>query len=252
MPTMLEIITSDALPSRHGFFTRKGGASSGIFAGLNCGTGSSDQAEIVAINRARVAEAMGVAPEALVTVNQVHSPDVVTVTGPLDGKPRADAMVTATPGLALAVLTADCQPVLFADPQAGVIGAAHAGWRGALDGVLEATVDAMEALGAKREAISAVIGPCISQAAYEVGPEFLDAFRDEDPANTRFFANGAGDRLLFDLPGFGLHRLRAAGVGQAEWVRHCTYRDSDRFYSFRRTTHSGEADYGRLISVIRL
>ena len=252
MPMMLEIITSDALPPHHGFFTRKGGASSGIFAGLNCGTGSSDQAEIVAINRARVAEAMGVAPEALVTVNQVHSPDVVTVTGPLDGRPRADAMVTATPGLALAVLTADCQPVLFADAQAGVIGAAHAGWRGALEGVLEATVQAMETLGARREAISAVIGPCISQAAYEVGPEFLDAFRDEDPANTRFFANGAGDRLLFDLPGFGLHRLRTAGVGRAEWVRHCTYRDSERFYSFRRTTHSGEADYGRLISVIRL
>lgn len=249
---MLEIITSDALPPRHGFFTRKGGASSGIFAGLNCGTGSSDQAEIVAINRTRVAEAMGVAPDALVTVNQVHSPDVVTVTGPLADRPRADAMVTATPGLALAVLTADCQPVLFADAQAGVIGAAHAGWRGALDGVLEATVAAMEALGARREAISAVIGPCISQAAYEVGPEFLDAFRDDDPANTRFFANGAGDRLLFDLPGFGLHRLRTAGVGQAEWVRHCTYRDSERFYSFRRTTHSGEADYGRLISVIRL
>lgn len=252
MPSMLEIITSDSLPVRHGFFTRKGGASSGIFAGLNCGSGSSDQAEIVAINRARVAEAMGVAPEALVTVNQVHSPDVVTVTGPLDGRPRADAMVTATPGLALAVLTADCQPVLFADAEAGVVGAAHAGWRGALDGVLEATVEAMEALGARRRAISAVIGPCISQAAYEVGPEFLDAFRDEDPANTRFFANGTGDRLLFDLPGFGLHRLRTAGVGQAEWVRHCTYRDSERFYSFRRTTHSGEADYGRLISVIRL
>ena len=252
MPSMLEIITSDSLPVRHGFFTRKGGASSGIFAGLNCGSGSSDQAEIVAINRARVAAAMGVAPEALVTVNQVHSPDVVTVTEPLDGRPRADAMVTATPGLALAVLTADCQPVLFADAEAGIIGAAHAGWRGALDGVLEATVEAMEALGARRRAISAVIGPCISQAAYEVGPEFLDAFRDDDPANTRFFANGAGDRLLFDLPGFGLHRLRTAGVGQAEWVRHCTYRDSERFYSFRRTTHSGEADYGRLISVIRL
>lgn len=249
---MLEIITSDALPVRHGFFTRKGGASSGIFAGLNCGSGSSDQAEIVAINRARAAEAMGVAPQALVTVNQVHSAEVVTVTAPLDGRPRADAMVTATPGLALAVLTADCQPVLFADRQAGVIGAAHAGWRGALDGVLEATVAAMEALGAKRAAISAVIGPCISQAAYEVGPEFLDAFRDEDPAYTRFFANGAGDRLLFDLPGFGLHRLRAAGVGQADWVRHCTYRDSERFYSYRRTTHAGEADYGRLISAIRL
>ncbi|NGM44921.1 peptidoglycan editing factor PgeF [Rhodobacter sp. SGA-6-6] len=249
---MLEIITSDALPARHGFFTRKGGASSGIFAGLNCGAGSSDQAEIVAINRARAAEAMGVAPQALVTVNQVHSADVVTVAGPLSDRPRADAMVTATPGLALAVLTADCQPVLFADPEAGVIGAAHAGWRGALDGVLEATVAAMETLGAKREAISAVIGPCISQAAYEVGPEFLDAFRDEDPAYTRFFANGQGDRLLFDLPGFGLHRLRAAGVGQADWVRHCTYRDSERFYSYRRTTHAGEADYGRLISAIRL
>lgn len=249
---MLEIITSDALPVRHGFFTRKGGASSGIFAGLNCGAGSSDQAEIVAINRTRAAEAMGVAPQALVTVNQVHSAEVVTVTAPLDGSPRADGMVTATPGLALAVLTADCQPVLFADRQAGVVGAAHAGWRGALDGVLEATVEAMEALGAKREAISAVIGPCISQAAYEVGPEFLDAFRDEDPAYTRFFANGPGDRLLFDLPGFGLYRLRAAGVGQAEWVRHCTYRDSERFYSYRRTTHAGEADYGRLISAIRL
>ena len=249
---MLEIITSAALPVRHGFFTRKGGASSGIFAGLNCGSGSSDQAEIVAINRARAAEAMGVAPQALVTVNQVHSADVATVDGPLSDRPRADAMVTATPGLALAVLTADCQPVLFADRRAGVIGAAHAGWRGALDGVLEATVAAMEALGAQRAAISAVIGPCISQAAYEVGPEFLDAFRDEDPANTRFFANGPGDRLLFDLPGFGLHRLRSAGVGAAEWIGHCTYRDSERFYSYRRTTHAGEADYGRLISAIRL
>jgi YfiH family protein len=252
MPTMLEIITSDALAPRHGFFTRKGGASSGIFAGLNCGTGSTDLAEAVAINRARVAESMGVPPEALITVNQVHSADVVTVTGPLDHKPRADAMVTATPGLALGILTADCQPVLFADTTAGVIGAAHAGWRGALSGVLEATVEAMEALGARRANISAVIGPCISQPAYEVGPEFLDAIRDDDPQAARFFVNGTGDRLLFDLPGYGLHRLRAARVGQAEWVRHCTYRDSDRFYSFRRTTHAGEVDYGRLISAIRL
>jgi YfiH family protein len=252
MSAALEILTHDALPTRHGFFTRKGGASSGVFAGLNCGTGSSDQAEIVAINRARVAAAMEVGTEALVTVNQVHSPDVVTVTGPLDGRPRADAMVTATPGVALAVLTADCQPVLFADARAGVVGAAHAGWRGALEGVLEATLDAMEALGARRADTVAVIGPCISQAAYEVGPEFLDSFRTEDPANTRFFSHGAGDRMLFDLPGFGLHRLRAAGVGQAYWVRQCTYADSARFYSFRRTTHAGEQDYGRLISVIRL
>lgn len=246
---MLEIITSDSLPVRHGFFTRKGGASSGIFAGLNCGTGSSDQAEIVAINRARVAEAMGVSD--IVTVNQVHSADVVHVTGPLAERPRADAMVTATPGVALGILTADCQPVLFADARAGVIGAAHAGWRGTLEGVLEATVDAMERLGASRDRITAVIGPTISQSVYEVGPDFIYAFLDDDRDNVRFFANGAGDRMLFDLPAFGLHRLRRAGV-TAEWTRHCTYRDPDRFYSFRRTTHQGEADYGRLISTIRL
>ncbi len=252
MPSTLEIITSDALRARHGFFTRKGGASSGIFAGLNCGTGSSDQTEIVAINRGRVADAMGVGPEALVTVHQVHSARALPVTGHLSIRPEADALVTATPGLLLAVLTADCQPVLFADTEAGVIGAAHAGWRGAVDGVLEATVEAMEGLGAERSRITAVIGPTISQASYEVGPEFFDRFRAEDEASTRFFANGQGDRLLFDLPGYGLYRLREAGVGHAEWTGHCTYRDPERFYSFRRTTHAGEADYGRLISTIRL
>lgn len=252
MPATLEIITSDALKARHGFFTRKGGASSGIFAGLNCGTGSSDQTEIVAINRARVAEAMGVGPEMLVTVHQVHSARVLPVTGPLSIRPEADALVTVTPGVLLAVLTADCQPVLFADPEAGVIGAAHAGWRGAVDGVLEATIDAMEALGARRSQITAVIGPTISQSAYEVGPEFLDRFRAEDDASTRFFAAGGGDRMLFDLPGYGLYRLRNAGVKHAEWTGHCTYRDPARFYSFRRTTHAGEADYGRLIATIRL
>jgi len=252
MHSTLEIITSTALDARHGFFTRKGGASSGIFAGLNCGTGSSDQTEIVAINRARVAEAMGVGPEMLVTVHQVHSARALPVTGPLSIRPEADALVTATPGVLLAVLTADCQPVLFADPKAGVIGAAHAGWRGAVDGVLEATLDAMETLGARRSDITAVIGPTISQSAYEVGPEFFDRFRVEDEASTRYFANGEGDRMLFDLPGYGLHRLRSAGVKQAEWTGHCTYRDAARFYSFRRTTHAGEADYGRLISTIRL
>ncbi|MCE8508218.1 peptidoglycan editing factor PgeF [Ruegeria pomeroyi] len=249
----LEILTADSLSFvRHGFFTRRGGASSGVFAGLNCGSGSSDQTEIVALNRARVAQAMEVDTDALLGVHQVHSPDVVTVEGPLEAKPRADAIVTATPGLALSVLTADCQPVLFADPDAGVIGAAHAGWRGARDGVLEATLDAMEALGASRAAITAVIGPSISQRAYEVGPEFLEDFLAEDMGNSRFFANGTGDRMLFDLPAYGLHRLRAAGCGQAEWTRHCTYSDPDRFYSYRRATHAGEADYGRLISVIRL
>jgi YfiH family protein len=249
---MLELITSNALAPRHGFFTRKGGASSGIFAGLNCGTGSSDQADIVAINRVRVAEALGLDVAALVSVHQVHSPDVVTVTAAFDQKPRADAMVTATPGLALAVLTADCQPVLFADARAGVIGAAHAGWKGAQGGVLEATVDAMEALGARRGQISAVIGPCISQTAYEVGQEFFESFTDDAPEARRFFVNGNGDRYLFDLPSYGLWRLREAGVGHAEWTRHCTYRDPARFYSYRRTTHAGEADYGRQISVIRL
>ena len=213
------------MPLRHGFFTRRGGASSGVFQGLNCGPGSSDQAEIVAINRARVAQAMEVAPESLVTVHQVHSPEVVHIAGPVAEKPRADAMV---------------------------IGAAHAGWRGALDGVLEATVAAMVELGADRENITAVIGPTISQSAYEVGPEFLDDFLAEDIRNTRFFAQGQGDRMMFDLPSYGLHRLRDAGVGHADWTRHCTYADPDRFFSYRRTTHAGEADYGRLISAIRL
>ena len=249
---MLEILTSDALPLRHGFFTRKGGASSGIFAGLNCGPGSTDQTAIVAINRARVAEALDLPPEALVTLNQIHSATVLTLTEPPTARVAAGAMVTRTPGIGLAILTADCQPVLFADIEAGVIGAAHAGWRGAQGGVLEATVDAMVALGARPQAIRAVIGPTISQRAYEVGPEFFDAFMAETADNSRFFAQGPRDRLLFDLPSYGLHRLRSVGVGQAEWTGHCTYSDPDRFYSFRRATHAAEADYGRLISVIRL
>jgi len=249
----LEILTADALaPLRHGFFTRKGGASSGIFQGLNCGVGSSDQTEIVAINRARVAGAMQVAPDHLLTLHQVHSATAIAVDGPWDARPAADAMVTATPGVALGVLAADCQPVLFADAAAGVIGAAHAGWRGALDGVLEATVEAMVDLGATRRGIAAIIGPCISQANYEVGPEFLDSFMAEDSGHAQFFADGAGDRMLFDLAGFGLARLRAAGVGHAEWMRQCTYSDENRFYSFRRATHRGEADYGRLIAAITL
>ncbi len=250
----LEILTSDRLsPLTHGFFTRKGGASSGLFEGLNCGFGSSDQAEAVTMNRARVAEAMGTAPPHLVTVHQTHSADVVVVDAPLSGpRPEADALVTATPGLVLSVLTADCQPVLFADHEGGVIGAAHAGWKGARDGVLEATVDAMEALGAARDRIVAVIGPSISQRAYEVGPEFVERFLDEDPENSRFFAGGTGDRTQFDLIGYGLTRLRAAGIAEAEWIGHCTYSDPARFFSYRRATHEGEADYGRLISAIRL
>ncbi|MGY3439139.1 MULTISPECIES: peptidoglycan editing factor PgeF [unclassified Marinovum] len=249
----LEILSSDLLaPLRHGFYTRRGGASSGVFSGLNCGMGSSDQSEIVAINRGRVADSLGVEARNLLTVHQVHSATALAVDAPFDTPPQADAMVTNRPGLALGVLSADCQPVLFADAQAGVIGAAHAGWRGALDGILEATLDAMEDLGAARGRVHAVIGPAISQQAYEVGPEFLEDFMAEDPDSSRFFARGEGDRYLFDLPGFGVHRLRTAGVGEAAWIRHCTYSDPDRFYSYRRSVHAAEADYGRLISAITL
>jgi polyphenol oxidase len=167
-------------------------------------------------------------------------------------KPRADAMVTNVPGLVLSVLTADCQPVLFADQAAGVIGAAHAGWKGTLNGILEATVTAMATLGADPARIHAVIGPTISQRAYEVGPEFMDTVLAEDPRAARYFANGEGDRLLFDLPGYGLQRLRRAGVAEASWTRHCTYLDPKRFFSYRRSVHQREADYGRLIATIRL
>ena len=250
----LEPVTSPLLDGvAHGFFTRLGGASSGIFAALNCGGGSTDIDEVVALNRARVADAMGVAPDRLAGVHQVHSARAVALDHVPAERPRADAMVTATPGLALSVLTADCQPVLFCDARGGVIGAAHAGWRGALDGILEATLDAMEALGAARGRIRAVIGPSISQQAYEVGQEFLERFLEDDPLNARFFVNGpATGKYLFDLAGHGLWRLRRAGVGAAEATGHCTYREPERFYSYRRSVHRGEADYGRLISVIRL
>jgi YfiH family protein len=247
----LEILRSDLLGDvTHGFFTRRGGASSGVFAGLNCGPGSSDQAQAVATNRTRVAEAMG---GPLRGVHQVHSAEVVAVDGPLpDPLPKADAMVCRIPGEVLTVLTADCQPVLFHDPVAGVIGAAHAGWKGALAGVLEATVAGMEAIGARVGDIRAAIGPSISQRAYEVDQTFLETFEAEDPDAMRFFANGRdAEHYQFDLPGYGLHRLRMAGV-DAEWTGHCTYSDPDRFYSYRRTTHAGEVDYGRLIAAIRL
>lgn len=245
----LEILTHPLLqPVQHGFFTRKGGVSSGVFASLNCGRGSSDQSDAVSVNRDRVAQAMGVP---LAGVYQVHSADVVTLTDPLQDCSgiKADALVTAKRGVALSVLTADCMPVLFADPENGVIGAAHAGWKGALNGVLEATVAAMQALGAHN--IRAVIGPSISQRAYEVGEDFMDNFLAEDPDSDRFFAGGPNGRPMFDLPGFGLSRLRDLGVDGA-WGGHCTFSDEARFFSYRRTTHRAEADYGRLISAIAL
>lgn len=250
----LEIITADLLhPLRHGFFTRRGGASSGVFAGLNCGRGSSDQAEVVEINRTRVALAMDAPPEAMRGLHQTHSARAVVAEDvPQGPPPDADAIVTNRPGLVLAVLTADCAPVLFADHAAGVVGAAHAGWKGALAGVLEATIDAMESLGADRARTVAVVGPTIGQRAYEVGPEFLDDFLADNHENARFFAQGVGDRLQFDLPSFVLHRMRSLGVETAEWLRHCTYTNPELFFSYRRSVHEKQAGYGRMISTIRL
>lgn len=249
----LEIITCDSLlPNKHGFFTRRGGASSGIFKGLNCGFGSSDQTDIVAINRAAVADALDVASDALMSVHQIHSADVVEVKGPGSDRPKGDAMVTATPGVALGILTADCAPLLFIDHDARVIGAAHAGWQGALGGVAEATLNAMVKLGASIENTAVTIGPCISQRNYEVGLEFFENFISEDAEYARFFGNGANDKFHFDLPSFCLSKLRNAGVASATWTGHCTYAEPDRFYSYRRATHLKEPDYGRLISAITL
>lgn len=249
-----ERITDDSLNGvSHGFFTRNGGVSNGIYDSLNCGPGSLDDGQAVRVNRARVAQEMGVSERNLVSLHQIHSRVVLNVTEPFTGpNPQADAMVTATPGVALAVLSADCQPVLFADAQALVVGAAHAGWKGALAGVLEATVAAMENLGAERSRISAVIGPCISQAAYEVGPEFRDAFLQQDPESEGFFGPGAGKKYQFDLPGYGLKRLQRLGLHRARWTGHCTYGNPQRFFSYRRGQHLGETDYGRLVAAIRL
>ena len=241
---MLTPIKSDDLTANHGFFSRHGGVSTGIYEGLNCGAGSSDDPAHVAQNRARVARTMGVTD--VVSLHQVHSPTVINVTAPLTEKPKADAMVSATPGIGLGVLSADCAPVLFTSVE-GVVGAAHAGWKGALGGVTDATIEAMKALGATD--ITAAIGPCISQRAYEVGPEFMDNFMDDDPDNARFFAGGAGDRVQFDLPGYLLVRLRNAGA-VASWTGHCTFSDPAKFFSYRRTCHAGEPDYGRHVSVI--
>ncbi|MCM2291232.1 peptidoglycan editing factor PgeF [Allorhizobium sp. BGMRC 0089] len=237
----------------HGYFTRQGGVSDGIYRGLNVGLGSKDQREAVMENRSRVAGHFGLGEERLVSVHQVHSPDVVTVTEAFgDTRPQVDAMVTATPGLVLGVLSADCGPILFADPENRVIGAAHAGWKGALTGVLENTIAAMEALGSHRDTIHAALGPSISRSAYEVGPEFVERFLAHDPAYERFFQpSSKAGHAMFDLPGLTVSRLLQAGV-KAEALNICTYGEPDRFYSYRRTTHAGEPDYGRQISAITI
>ncbi|CCE08785.1 conserved hypothetical protein [Bradyrhizobium sp. STM 3843] len=252
------VLSSDlisAVPGlRHAFFTREGGVSDGIYAGLNGGLGSSDVPENVRENRRRMATQLGVAPENFLSVHQVHSPDVVVATGPWDSpvRPKVDAIVTRTENLAIGVTTADCGPVLFVDPTRRVIGAAHAGWKGALTGVLEATLDAMETLGAERQQIVAAIGPMIRQPSYEVGAEFVERFLDADADNTIFFLPSARQgHALFDLAGFIRMRLEKAGVLMIDDLGHDTYAD-ERFFSYRRSVHRKEPDYGRHVHAIVL
>ncbi len=240
---------------RHAFFTRQGGASSGIYASLNGGQGSDDHPAAVAANRERMAGFMGVTPDHLLSCWQIHSADVVSVTKPWtrDQRPKADGMVTNRPGLCLAVATADCGPVLFADPKARVIGACHSGWKGAFTGILEATLDGMEALGARRADIHAVLGPTISARAYEVGPEFVARFIDTNPDFAVFFTPSTkAGHAMFDLPALIGHRLQLAQVGSFTNLDRCTYGEPELFFSYRRTTHASEPDYGRLMAAIAL
>lgn len=237
----------------HGFFTRHGGGSSGIYASLNCGIGSSDDPVVVRENRGRVTAHLGASD--VVSAYQVHGTTALVVSEPWPpgDRPKADAMVTATPGIALGVLTADCAPVLFADDQARVVAAAHAGWRGSLSGIIEASIETMEKLGAHREHVHAAVGPCIGQDAYEVGPEFKAAFLESDRDSERFFtAPNSNGRPHFDLSGYVMHRLRRSGVGSATDLDVCTYARADDFFSYRKSRVRQEPDYGRQISAIVL
>jgi YfiH family protein len=240
---------------RHAFFTREGGVSAGIYASLNCGPGSNDDPAAVAENRSRAMAMMELGDKALVTVHQAHTADAILVDRPFpaDARPIADAMVTTTPGIALGILTADCAPVLFADRKGAVVGAAHAGWKGALSGILDNTLACMAEQGAKAKTIVAAIGPCIGQRSYEVGPDFPAPFLAEAADNADFFAPSAkAGHLLFDLPGYVSRKLARLGVQDVTRLPADTLRDKARFYSYRRTTLAGEADYGRQMSVIVL
>lgn len=254
MPRRIEAPALNALAGiRHGFFTRQGGVSRGLYSELNCGLGSQDAREAVMENRRRVAAALGKAAQPVVTLYQTHSATARIVTGPQDpaNLPRADAVVTATPGVVVGVLAADCCPVLFADPTSKVVAAAHAGWRGAVSGILEATISAMEDAGARRERIVAAIGPCIGVANYEVGPEFEAEVCALAPDNARFFTRPAtGGRAHFDLSAYVLGRLAALQLAACESATECTYANESRFFSYRRSCHRNEPDYGRQISAI--
>ncbi|WP_025560127.1 peptidoglycan editing factor PgeF [Sphingomonas sp. UNC305MFCol5.2] len=248
----IDVIRARALDGvSHGFLGRRGGVSTGLVAGLNVGTGSADDPDAIAENRRRAGEAV-LPGGRLVTVYQVHSPDAVAVIEPFEDRlrPRADALVTDRPGLALGILTADCAPVLLADREAGVVGAAHAGWKGAIGGVTDSTIALMETLGARRERIAAAVGPCIARASYEVDAGFFRRFAEENPANERFFADGRPGHYQFDLEAYVAHRLASAGIRTVETLGLDTYSDENRFYSFRRATHRGEPDYGRQIAII--
>ena len=253
---MLSAANLDGLASvRHGFFTRAGGVSEGEFASLNCGYSSGDEISRVEANRTRALHTLGMAPASLCTVRQVHSAEVVIAQGPQPKRPsvEADALVTDRPGITLGVLCADCAPVLLADPAAGVIGAAHAGWRGALAGVVEATVEAMVERGAVRARTVAAIGPCIAQGSYEVGPELLTRFTDDDPSSADLFRPvAASDRLLFDLKGYVLRRLARAGIERRTALPHDTHADEAQFFSARRTRQGGGERFGLLLSAIAL
>jgi YfiH family protein len=238
----------------HGFFGRRGGVSTGIFASLNCGYGSNDDVEAVRENRTRVATWLGTREERLITVYQIHSADAVQVTTPWTRgeAPKADGMATNVPGIAIGVLAADCAPVLFADAQAGVVGSAHAGWKGALSGVVESVVALMEKLGAQRSRIRAAVGPCISQTSYEVGPEFRDRFVAAAADNARYFVpSQRAQHWQFDLPGYVRMRIDASGI-DADGTNHCTYEDEKGLFSYRRATHRAEPEYGRNLSAIML
>jgi YfiH family protein len=256
MATMLQSSVLSALAGiRHGFFTRTGGVSTGCYESLNGGVGSDDVPAHVAENRARMATAVGVLPERLISAYQIHSPVVVTVDAPwgVNARPKADAIVTRAPGLAIAVSTADCGPILFADAGAGVIGAAHAGWRGALCGVAEATIAAMEQCGADRSRIVAALGPMIRQQNYEVGPEFVVQFAADESGNERFFRSAPrAGHSLFDLAGYIAARLARAGIGHIDDLDRCTYAEPQSFFSYRRSVHRREPDYGRHLNAIAL
>lgn len=251
--TALPVLTSRLLDLpgiRHAFFTRQGGVSEGLYESLNVGAGSNDDPIHVAENRRRATAHLG---GTLVTAYQVHSATAFAVQGPWgSGPPEGDAVVTDTPGVTCGVLAADCAPILLADPEARVVGAAHAGWKGALDGIAEAAVERMEVLGAQRGRIVAAIGPCIGPGSYEVGPEFYDRFVADSAEAARFFNDGEADRKMFDLPGYVLDRLQRAGVSACEWIGHDTCAEAELFFSNRRAFQRGDADYGRLLSGIVL